>query len=107
MSKLNQIKDNFRVATLRTDKSFTAPCSKINISEKDRMDVNELEHYCEGMKCENEVKKALYTVYVQDEVDRIIKEAKAAGVCGIYRIFREVDGKQISYVGQSVNIGER
>lgn len=105
--KLCQIKANFRAAQLRVDPLFKANAQSINIDKNDAADIDEMRHYCRGMRCENEILKALYVVYARDEMARIVQHAKADGVSGIYRIFTEVDGKEISYIGQSVNIGER
>lgn len=81
--------------------------SSIELDEADWADVAVLRRTAHGMRCENAILKATYDFYVRPQIERVIRNEGAAGVCGIYRIYRNVDGVDISYVGQSVDIGER
>ena len=79
----------------------------INLSEADRSDTNDLRRLCRGMRCENAVLKATYDVYVKPEIERLVRDQGVSGVGGIYRIWRAVNGKELSYIGQAVDVGER
>ena len=80
---------------------------RIRLGEGDKKDAELLVRTARGMKCENAVRKATYDVYVKPEIERVVRELGVSGVSGIYRIWRVVDGKDLSYVGQAVDVGER
>lgn len=94
-------------AALQKSALATIGGRSIKMSEQDSRDVNVLLITCRGMKCENAVLKATYDVYVKPEIERIVREAGVSKVSGIYRIWRVVDGHDVSYVGQAVDVGER
>lgn len=79
----------------------------IRLTEADKNDVRDLRRLCRGMKCENAILKATFDVYVKPEVERLIRDQGVAGVSGIYRIWRKSGEREISYIGQAVDIGER
>lgn len=79
----------------------------IRLSDADKADSNDLRRLCRGMRCENAVLKAMYDVYVKPEVERLVREAGVAGVSGIYRIWKKEGDKELSYIGQAVDVGER
>lgn len=75
----------------------------VELGERVVGDIERLKEFVRGMECENEVLKAIYDCYFKMQVERMIRDAGVVGVCGIYRIW-DKDG---SYIGQSVNVGER
>lgn len=79
----------------------------IELAEADREEVALIKKMCKGLRCENAVLKATYDVYVKPEIERLVKEAGVAGVSGIYRIWRKDGEKEVSYIGQAVDVGER
>lgn len=94
-------------AALQKSALATTGGRSIRMSDDDTRDVRMLLATCRGMKCENAVLKATYDVYVKPEIERIVREAGVSKVSGIYRIWRVVDGHDVSYVGQAVDVGER
>lgn len=79
----------------------------IELAEADREEVALIKRMCKGLRCENAVLKATYDVYVKPEIERLVKEAGVAGVSGIYRIWRKDGEREVSYIGQAVDVGER
>jgi len=73
----------------------------------DKEDADTLRRLCRGMRCENAVLKATYDVYVKPEVERLVREQGVSGISGIYRIWRKDGDRELSYIGQAVDVGER
>lgn len=73
----------------------------------DKEDADTLRRLCRGMRCENAVLKATYDVYVKPEIERLVREQGVSGVSGIYRIWRKDGDRELSYIGQAVDVGER
>lgn len=81
--------------------------SSIEMAPEDAADAEVLRRTSRGMRCANAVLKATFDVYVKPGIERVIRNEGAAGVSGIYRIYRKEGEREISYVGQAVDIGER
>ena len=79
----------------------------IELPAEDREDADTLRRLCRGMRCQNAVLKATYEVYVKPQIERLVREAGVAGVSGIYRIWRKDGEREVSYIGQAVDVGER
>ena len=79
----------------------------VRLEPVDRDEATLIRKMCRGMRCENAVLKASYDVYVKPEMERLVREAGVAGVSGIYRIWKVEGEKELSYVGQAVDVGER
>lgn len=104
--EIEQLKNHYREAVLRTQGPSKA-VGQITITDDDRQDIDIVRRTSRGMNCENEILKALYTVYIKTQIEQVIKSQGVADVCGIYRIYYVDGDREISYVGQSVNVGER
>lgn len=79
----------------------------IHLEQTDRADVEMVRKMVRGMRCENAVLKATYDVYVKPEIERLVRDQGVAGVSGIYRIWKKDGERELSYVGQAVDVGER
>lgn len=79
----------------------------IELPPEDREDADTLRRLCRGMRCQNAVLKATYEVYVKPQIERLVREAGVSGVSGIYRIWRKDGEREVSYIGQAVDVGER
>ena len=79
----------------------------IHLEQADRADVEMIRKVARGMRCENAVLKATYDVYVKPEIERLVRDQGVTGVSGIYRIWRKEGERELSYIGQAVDVGER
>lgn len=79
----------------------------IHLEQADRADVEMIRKMVRGMRCENAVLKATYDVYVKPEIERLVRDQGVAGVSGIYRIWKKEGERELSYIGQAVDVGER
>lgn len=79
----------------------------IRFSGVDKEDADTLRRLCRGMRCENAVLKATYDVYVKPEIERLVREQGVSGVGGVYRIWKKDGDRELSYIGQAVDVGER
>lgn len=79
----------------------------IHLEQADRDDAALIRKMARGMRCENAVLKATYDVYVKPEVERLVREQGVAGVSGLYRIWKKDGERELSYIGQAVDVGER
>ena len=80
---------------------------QIHLERTDREDAALIRKMARGLRCENAVLKATYDVYVKPEIERVVREAGVAGVSGIYRIWRKDGERELSYIGQAVDVGAR
>lgn len=60
---------------------------------------------CEELDDPTPIYKAIYGAYVAKAMNAMVIREGVDGVCGIYRLRNKISG--LSYVGQSVNIGNR
>lgn len=79
----------------------------IEIGADDMRDSEDIRRICRGMRCENAILKATYDVYVKPQVERLVRDSGVAGVSGIYRIWKKDGEKELSYIGQAVDVGDR
>lgn len=79
----------------------------IRLEQTDREDAALIRKIARGMKCENAVLKATYDVYIKPEIERVVRDQGVAGVSGIYRIWKKDGERELSYIGQAVDVGER
>lgn len=79
----------------------------IRLSGVDKEDADTLRRLCRGMRCENAVLKATYDVYVKPEIERLVREQGVSGVSGVYRIWKKEGERELSYIGQAVDVSER
>jgi hypothetical protein len=123
---LKRLLEEMRSANLRAAADFVGHGNQIQLSEIDKADIKKLRVYVRGMKCESAVCKAIWECYYRDQFISMIKNSACDGVSGIYRIYYYPCGSvsegnefsedmnttnkksaAISYIGQSVNIGDR
>lgn len=70
-------------------------------------DLRLLKNVADQLHYKDLIEKIEYNYYYKAHMNELIKECAVSAVCGIYRIYIAVDGQELSYIGQSVNVGDR
>lgn len=79
----------------------------LELSEWETNDLRILRDAAAQLHYKDLIEKIEYEYYYKVHMNELIKKCAVSGVCGIYKISVEVDGRILSYIGQSVNVGDR
>lgn len=80
---------------------------KLNFSTWELAELKELQDVVNKLRNPVPLEKAIYELYYAAKIKEVVNKSGVSGVCGIYRLSVIVDEVELSYVGQSVNVGNR
>jgi len=100
---LDAIKESHKEALLRENAEKTTVW-RLEFDETERIELKELNDVVVRLRNPVPLYKAIFEIYYRNKMRQLVGSLGVSSVSGIYRIWLE-DGR--SYVGQSVDVGER
>lgn len=108
LNSCNSISQLHHDALVRSFDGYRGRAAKMDFTARERLELGQLKEVLGLLSNPAPLNKAIYEMYYRDKIKTLLAEKGLdTRKSGIYRLWQNIDGIEYSYVGQSVDIGER
>ena len=108
LNSCNSIAQLHHDALVRSFDGYRGTAAKLSFTAREKLELGQLKDVIGLLSNPAPLNKAIYEMYYRDKIKTLLAEKGLdSRKSGIYRLWMIIDDIEYSYVGQSVDIGER